>query len=155
MNTSSTDLHKLLRSRKQTIAIAESCTGGLISHLITNNPGSSKYFKLGIVAYSEEAKKSILGVDPEILRKFSAVSAETAIAMALGVRDLARTDIGVGVTGTADPTKGVVHIAAVNSAHIIEKQYKFRGGREEIKLQVADTVFTLIANLLTKSNRNM
>ena len=97
---------RLLLERKLTIAVAESCTGGLISHKLTNIPGSSAYFDRSIVTYSNISKETHLGVPAGILRDHGAVSAETAIAMAEGVRSVSGTNIGLSTTGIAGPAGG-------------------------------------------------
>lgn len=97
---------KLLRERSLSIAIAESCTGGLIANKITNMPGSSAYFERAVVVYSNRSKTEILGVPEELIRRFGAVSKEVAEAMAAGIRRLAKTDIGLSSTGIAGPTGG-------------------------------------------------
>ena len=97
---------QLLRAKRLTLALAESCTGGLIGHRITEVPGSSAYFLGGIVAYSYEAKERLLGVRHATLYDHGAVSAETALEMAQGARRALGADIGLGVTGIAGPTGG-------------------------------------------------
>ena len=97
---------KLLLQSKLTISVAESHTGGFISHKLTNIPDSSKYFKRGIIAYSDESKVELLKVSPEAIRLFGAVSKQVADAMADGVRRIANTDIGLAVTGIAGPIRG-------------------------------------------------
>ena len=97
---------KMLSDRRQTLALAESCTGGLIGMRLTEVPGSSKYFLEGAITYSNEAKMRTLGVQPETLEKYGAVSAETAEAMAAGVRERAGSDYGISVTGIAGPDGG-------------------------------------------------
>jgi len=96
----------LLRARNLTLAVAESCTGGLIGHRITNVAGSSDYFLEGAVTYSNAAKINRLGVDRELLDRHGAVSRETAVAMAAGVRRVCGADIGLSVTGIAGPAGG-------------------------------------------------
>ncbi len=96
----------LLREKGLTVATAESCTGGLLAATLVNVAGSSDYFKGSVVAYSNEVKERILGVSSETLRKFGAVSARTAKEMALNVRKLLRTDIGLSTTGIAGPGGG-------------------------------------------------
>ncbi|UCF09206.1 MAG: CinA family protein, partial [Thermoplasmata archaeon] len=93
----------LLRSRNLKMAVAESCTGGLICHRITNIPGSSDYFNFGVVVYSNAAKMQILDVPKLVLESFGAVSAETARVMAENVRKLSGCDVGLAVTGIAGP----------------------------------------------------
>jgi PncC family amidohydrolase len=100
------DIGDLLRGRGWTISAAESCTGGLISGLLTSVPGSSDYFSGGIVAYSNEIKMNLLSVSPETLEKFGAVSEETAREMAAGVKKVLKTDVGVSVSGIAGPGGG-------------------------------------------------
>jgi nicotinamide-nucleotide amidase len=94
---------QLLKNLNRTISVAESCTGGLVSHKLTNVPGSSAYFNRGVVAYHNTAKTDILGVGADILKKYGAVSAETAVAMAEGVRHSSGSDIGISTTGIAGP----------------------------------------------------
>jgi nicotinamide-nucleotide amidase len=96
----------LLVERGKTLSVAESCTGGLIVTRLTDIPGSSAYFIEGVVAYSNDAKMRTLGVPEAILAQFGAVSAETASAMAVGVRARANTDYAVSVTGIAGPDGG-------------------------------------------------
>ncbi len=97
---------RLLADRGQTLAVAESCTGGLVAHRLTNVPGSSRYFERGAVVYSNRAKMELLGVPADLVASRGAVSAEVARAMAEGVRRLAGTDFGVGITGIAGPEGG-------------------------------------------------
>ncbi len=96
----------LLAKRGLTLGVAESCTGGLVAHRLTNVPGSSAYLLAGVVAYSNESKTALLGVDPAVIRNYGAVSAETAEAMAEGIRRVTGADIGVSTTGIAGPGGG-------------------------------------------------
>lgn len=93
-----------LFDQKKTIAVAESCSGGYASHLLTNIPGSSEYFKYGVTSYSNESKIQILGVPENIIAKYGAVSKECALEMAKGVRSIANVDIGIATTGISGPT---------------------------------------------------
>jgi len=110
--TTENKIAKLCLERGYKLAIAESCTGGLVGHRITNLPGSSKYFLGSIVAYDYSAKRGVLGVKPEILEKYGAVSKETALEMADGTRRILSTEepiekiIGASVTGIAGPEGG-------------------------------------------------
>jgi nicotinamide-nucleotide amidase len=97
---------RILTEKKLTLAVAESCTGGLVTDRITNVPGSSNYFERGVVAYSNESKMNILGVSKDLIEKFGAVSKEVAEAMAEGVRKISGTDIGISTTGIAGPSGG-------------------------------------------------
>ena len=97
---------KMLQSRKQTLSVAESCTGGLIGMRLTDVAGSSSYFMEGVIAYSNDAKIRTLGVSEETLAKYGAVSSQTAEAMAEGMRRRAGTDYAISVTGVAGPDGG-------------------------------------------------
>jgi nicotinamide-nucleotide amidase len=97
---------KLLLKKGETVAVAESCTGGYVSHLFTSKSGSSAYFKGAVVAYSNEVKVNLLGVSPATLAKFGAVSEQTAKQMADGVRERLNSDYGISITGVAGPTGG-------------------------------------------------
>lgn len=141
-----------LKNKKKTLAVAESCTGGLISHKITNVPGSSEYFLGGIIAYSNGVKIKVLGVPRETIKKYGAVSCQTALSMAEGIRRLLKSDIAASVTGIAGPQggskkkpKGIVYIALVDVKR--EKVYKklFKGSRQSIKNQAANAVLQALS----------
>lgn len=146
----------LLRARKQTISVAESCTGGLVSSRLTDVPGSSDYFLAGIVAYSNEAKTALLGVPAALIEQHGAVSEPVAVAMAEGARERNRATIGVGVTGIAGPgggsaakPVGTVAIATVAEGHPARvRTYRFRGGRQQIKLHASQTALDEVRRLL-------
>ena len=147
-------LGEVLAQKGRTVAVAESCTGGLISHRITNIPGSSTYFLLGIVAYSNEAKTEQLGVDQDLLEEVGAVSRDVALAMARGIMAIAHSDIGVGVTGiagpeggTAEKPVGLVFMAAVTDEHERVERNIFAGGRSAVKEQTADAALALVLEL--------
>ncbi len=142
---------KLLRERKLTISAAESCTGGYISHRITNISGSSAYFERGVVSYSNEAKMEILHVPEELLIKFGAVSEEVALAMAEGIRKISGTDIGLSVTGIAGPTGGtpdkpvgLVYISVVDSAGTVVKKHIFPDERIRFKDRASQAALELV-----------
>jgi nicotinamide-nucleotide amidase len=101
-----TRIVRLLTARKQTLALAESCTGGYIAHRVTNVPGASAIFSAGIVTYSNEAKQQFLGVRPETLAQHGAVSEPVAREMAEGARRNCHTDYAIAVTGIAGPGGG-------------------------------------------------
>ncbi len=131
---------RLLVAQKKTVAVAESCSGGLVSHKITKIPGSSSYFVGGVVAYSNYLKESILGVDALILKEHGAVSAQTARAMAEGVRKLSSANFGVSVTGIAGPTGGswekpvgTVYIGLSTPDKNRDFLYNFSGDRWQIQ----------------------
>lgn len=96
----------LLKARRLTLGVAESCTGGLVGHALTNVPGSSEFFFGGIIAYANEVKRDLVGVPEELLIAHGAVSRPVAIAMAQGVRRALGVDVGLSVTGIAGPTGG-------------------------------------------------
>jgi len=129
-----------LRFRGNTLAVAESCTGGMLAARITDVPGSSDYFIEGVVTYSNEAKIRILGVDRHLIRDHGAVSSEVAEAMADGVRRLAGTSFGVGITGVAGPgggtedkPVGLVYIGLAEDAGTSSRRYLFPGDRYLIR----------------------
>lgn len=126
---------KLLMARKLTLALGESCTGGLIGHRLTDVPGSSEYFMGGVVAYSYDAKEKFLNVRHNTLYDYGAVSPETAVEMARGARRAFGTDIGLSVTGIAGPggglpgkPVGLVYICL--STRDLERTEKFVWGRD-------------------------
>ncbi len=131
----------LLRSNKATLAVAESCTGGLAAHRLTNVPGSSDYFERGVVVYSNRAKVEMLKVPETLLGQFGAVSAPVAEKMAEGVREISGATIGLGITGIAGPAGGApekpvgtVFIALASPRGTVSKKYRFWGDREQVKL---------------------
>jgi PncC family amidohydrolase len=105
-NSLEAQVGELLRQRGMRLAVAESCTGGLLGHHLTNIPGSSTYFVGGLITYAYEAKVKLLGVRWETLERYGAVSKEIALEMARGVRELLAADIGLAVTGIAGPGGG-------------------------------------------------
>jgi nicotinamide-nucleotide amidase len=131
----------MLRERGMTIALAESCTGGLVGHRITNIPGSSNYFKGALVAYSNEVKQQALGVRAETLAQHGAVSEETAVEMATGVRRALAADLGLAITGIAGPEGGTpdkpvgtVCFALATPAAAYRRRYQLWGTRDWVKL---------------------
>mgnify|MGYP003393818611 CR=1 FL=1 len=145
------EVGKILRNGKMTMAVAESCTGGLISSRITDISGSSDFFSMGIVAYSNKIKENVLGVFPKLLQKHGAVSKQVALEMAKGARLLANTDIGIGITGIAGPTGGtmtkpvgLVYIALSMDKKKIAKKFFFKGSRQKIKFQASEAALDLI-----------
>lgn len=146
---------KLLREKNQTLAVAESCTGGLISHRLTNIPGISEFLERGIVSYSNTAKIGVLGVDPEIIAQYGAVSKETALAMAKGVKEISKTSLGLAVTGIAGPTGGseekpvgLVFISLFTGQGGQYQRYIFPGDRTNIKNRTAHTALFMLKNYL-------
>ncbi|MFN7985290.1 MAG: competence/damage-inducible protein A [Vicinamibacterales bacterium] len=146
----------LLTERQMTIAVAESCTGGLLASRITDVAGSSAYFQRGVVAYSNEAKTEWLGVPETLLRAHGAVSEQVAQAMADGVRERSRASVGVGITGiagpgggTADKPVGTVAIAVVTPQGRAVRTFTFIGPREMVKFQSTQAALNMLRLLLT------
>lgn len=141
----------LLKGKNLSISVAESCTGGYISHRITNVSGSSIYFDRGLVTYSNESKIELLHVDPGLIQKFGAVSEEVAHAMAEGIRAVSGTDIGVSVTGIAGPTGatpdkplGLVFIGLADRAGTIVKKYMLPDERARFKERASQAALELV-----------
>lgn len=158
MNTNASlalTIGKLLKKNQLTLALAESCTGGLVAHLITNIPGSSQYFQGGVIAYSDRIKKSVLKVSPTTVNKYGAVSSETAEEMATRVRKLLNTDIGIAVTGVAGPTGGtrekpvgLVWIGLATEKKAFSKQFLWKGDRAYNKNKSAEAALLLLKEYL-------
>ena len=144
----------ILREKQLTIAAAESLTGGLFCKLITDVPGSSKYFLGGIISYSYFAKEHILKVPHNIIDKFGAVSKETALVMAENVKLLFNSDIAISFTGVAGPEKqenkdlGTVFMGIIiNNMKEVEEKH-FQGSRKEIREEAANFGIKNIIKLL-------
>lgn len=140
-----------LRSARKTLATAESCSGGLIAHRITNVAGVSTLYKGGVVAYSNEAKVALLGVDAAMIASQGAVSEEVAREMAEGARKRFGADVAVGVTGIAGPgggtpekPVGLVYIAVAHGRETFVERNVFTGGREAVKTQTAERALSMI-----------
>ena len=135
----------------KTLVTAESCTGGGIGAALTAVPGSSAVYKGGVVSYTDKVKKTVLGVDGELLNQYGAVSAPVAQAMAAGVRQLISASIAVSVTGLAGPggdkfgnPVGTVFIGFESDGLSIVKQYRFSGDRESVRRQAVEEALKLI-----------
>jgi nicotinamide-nucleotide amidase len=121
------------------LSIAESCTGGFISNAVTNLPGSSKFYEMSLVCYSERSKRSVLGISSSLLRNYGTVSEETAVAMAKSVRDLGASEIALSITGVAGPERvedkevGLVYMAVAIGDIVKSKGMRLTGNREDIK----------------------
>ncbi|ADL07975.1 competence/damage-inducible protein A [Thermosediminibacter oceani] len=148
---------RLLLRLNKTIAIAESCTGGLVSHKLTEVPGISKSLDRAIVSYSNRAKEELLFVKRETLEKYGAVSEQTALEMADGVRRSSETDLGLSITGIAGPEGGtaakpvgLVYIAYSDASDCIVERHLFSGNRSEIKERAANAALHLLRKSLLK-----
>lgn len=144
---------RLLREKGIKISIAESFTGGLIAHRITNIPGSSNYFERGVVCYSNKSKVDMLNVPPGVIEEYGGVSKEVAVAMAEGIRSVSRTDLGLSTTGIAGPTVGIdhkgkpiglVYIALASPGGTEYREYRFINDREGIKTQASQMALDMI-----------
>jgi nicotinamide-nucleotide amidase len=140
---------------RYSLAVAESCTGGLIAERLTEVPGASKYFVEGVVTYSNDAKTRALGVEPIMLLEHGAVSAEVAEAMAEGVRTRAGTDFGLAVTGIAGPDGGseekpvgLVYIALADDAHTEHRKLMLPGDRNLIRWRASQAALDLLRRRL-------
>jgi len=147
----------LLTAKRRTLACAESCSGGLLAHRLTNVPGSSAYFLAGIVAYGNAAKTDLLGVPRSLLLRHGAVSAPVARAMAAGARRRAKATYGVGITGIAGPTGGtakkpvgLVYIALAGPGRVEVRKHLFFGGRKEVKFQSSQRALDLLRRRLER-----
>ena len=141
----------ILKKHHLMIATAESCTGGLIAHSLTNIPGSSEYFDRGVISYSNTAKKELIGVPENILQQYGAVSEQTAQAMAQGIRTSTHVNIGLATTGIAGPTGGtkdkpigLVYIAVATEQKVRVKRFVFSGDRLQNKEDTCTAALSLL-----------
>jgi nicotinamide-nucleotide amidase len=147
----------LLHERGLAVSTAESCTGGLVAHRLTNVPGSSRYVERGVVVYSNEAKEELLGVPGDLLRAHGAVSAPVAEAMARGICRVGRTACGIAVTGIAGPDGGsaekpvgTVFVAVATPAGVEVRRFRFPGGRGAVKWQSAQAALDMLRRALSR-----
>jgi nicotinamide-nucleotide amidase len=140
-----------LKARGWTLAVGESCTGGLLSHRLTQVPGSSEYFLGGVVAYSNSAKQALLGVDELTLTEHGAVSAETAKEMARGARSAFLVHVGLSVTGIAGPDGGtpdkpvgLTYVGVVTPVGERVERFMWPGDREANKQASAEAALDLL-----------
>ena len=152
---------RFLSTAGSTLALAESCTGGLIAKLLTDQPGSSAFLERSVVSYANSAKLNCLNVPQEIIDRHGAVSAECAEAMARGVRATARTDISLAVTGiagpgggTVDKPVGTVYLAMVSSSGERVERFNFSGNREQVRLRTACTALDWLRRLVMSQLSN-
>jgi len=150
------NLVKLLKEKKLKVSFAESCTGGMASSAITSVAGSSDVLDLSIVTYANSAKIKFTDVTQEILDKHGAVSSQTALLMAQGIRATSGADIGVGITGIAGPDGGTddkpvgtVYVAVDNWDRIQVKHFTFEGGRQQIREQTVKQALEMIQEIIT------
>ena len=141
--------------RQMTLAVAESCTGGLISQRITSVPGSSSYFLCGVTCYSNASKIDLAGIPPLLIEMNGAVSPEVAKGLAEGIRLKTGATIGVGVTGIAGPAGGsvnkpvgLVHIALALDNTVEHQEHRFGGDRERIRLWASQAALDMVRRKL-------
>ena len=152
-----TEIIALLTDSKQTIALAESCTGGLLSAALTGVPGASVAVYGGFVTYSNAAKTRLIGVPPRLIRDYGAVSTQVARAMANGARTTAGTNVAVSVTGIAGPTGGsdtkpvgLVHIAVATEHDTTVREFRFGTvSRDEVRSRSVDAALELLLEVLS------
>lgn len=143
---------QLLKEAGKTVALAESCTGGLLAASVTDVPGASTVFECGVVTYSARMKESLLHIDPILIHAYGVVSRETAAAMACGVRRLGFADYGIGITGVAGPgpdgshPEGDIYVAVASSTHVVVRhlQTGTENQREANRHVAADAALQLL-----------
>ena len=151
----------LLRARQMTVAVAESCTGGLLASRLTDVPGSSDYVERGVVCYSNRSKVELLGVPDALIAEHGAVSEAVACAMADGARQRAVTSVGIGVTGIAGPGGGsmekpvgttAIAVATHEAQHV--RTFQFVGGRDQVKFQASQAALNMLRLMLEHPRMN-
>jgi len=157
----SQNIGKLLLEYNLRLAVAESCTGGLLSHIITQVPGASGYFMGAVIAYSNKIKTEMLGVKAYTLEKFGAVSAQVANQMAKGIINKFNADIACSVTGIAGPEGGsehkpvgLVYIAVESNINAVCERFNFSGLRQDIKYQSAVQALNLLYNFINDNYKS-
>lgn len=144
---------ELLKNNGFTLAVAESCTGGMLSSRLVSVPGASEVYKTGMVTYSNKSKRKFLGVKKNVLEKYGAVSKETAEKMAKGICDQTKADVSIAITGIAGPDGGseekpvgLVYMACSVNGIVTVKEYHFSGNRTKIRESAVAYALTLIRN---------
>ena len=152
------DAVELLLKKKLTISICESCTGGMLGSMLTAIPGSSHYFYGGIIAYANTVKQKVVGVSLKTLKRYGAVSAQVARAMAQSVRREFKTDLAIAITGIAGPSGGTskkpvgtVYICIVIKELAYTEHYLLRGSRSQIKKAACSRALKYLRTLLAKN----
>ncbi len=144
----------LMRKQGKSLSVAESCTGGLIAHWLTNVPGASEFFLLSVVTYSVEAKKRVLGIDKEIVEKYGVVSPEMAGEMARGIVSITGSDYAIATTGNLGPTAledketGLVYIALWDGKDMSIKELRLSGDRLTNKETVATEALKMLLHAI-------
>ncbi|MDD5408561.1 MAG: CinA family protein [Candidatus Omnitrophica bacterium] len=145
------EIHNQLLSQKKTIAVAESCTGGLLCVELTKNPGASAYFLLGVVAYSNNSKNKILQIPAKFISRYGAVSRQIAISMAENIRKKTKADLGISITGIAGPggstvnkPVGTVFICLSAKKKNTCRLFYLRGNRRDIRNKATQEALRLL-----------
>ena len=151
MNSSAEQALSHLREQGLTLATAESCTGGLLAKRLTDLPGVSACYRGGVVCYTNDAKRDLLGVPEETLERYGAISEQTARALAQGAAQRLGADIGVGITGIAGPgggtddkPTGLVYISVWYDGKFFTRKMQSSLGRDRVRMQAASTALDLI-----------
>ena len=152
---------RLLTALGATVATAESCTGGLIAKRLTDVPGASVFFPGGLVSYSVQAKRSLLGVDPALMQSKGVVSSEVALAMADGARSVFGADVGIGVTGVAGPgadpagvEPGTVYVALTAKSASHCELLHANGNREQVRTEASSKALDMLIDFLENQEIN-
>jgi nicotinamide-nucleotide amidase len=147
----------LLKAKNIKVAVAESCSGGMLGEMITNIPGSSEYFQGGVISYNAKIKEELLKVPQEIIKKYGEVSEQVARLMAEGVRKCCYSDIGISITGIAGPggatekkQVGLVYMALANGKKTLIQKHQLFGNRQQIRLRASRRALNLLRMYLTK-----
>lgn len=147
-------VHEIFKKMGLTLSVAESCTGGLISHYITALPGASNFFEAGVVTYSAATKREILGISASTIENYGVISESTAKEMAEKVRSLTGTDYSLSTTGNLGPEvlegkeKGLIYIAVSRTGRTILKELRLTGDREENKEAASLSALKLLLDAL-------
>jgi PncC family amidohydrolase len=147
-------VHEIFKKMGLTLSVAESCTGGLISHYITALPGASNFFEAGVVTYSAATKREILGISASTIENYGVISESTAKEMAEKVRSLTGTDYSLSTTGNLGPEvlegkeKGLIYIAVSKTGSTISKELRLTGDREENKEAASLSALKLLLEML-------
>jgi len=154
------EVHKLFKEGGLTLSVAESCTGGLISHYITSLPGASTFFKAGIVSYSEDIKRTILGISPQTISRYGVVSNEIAQEMAEKMRLLTGTDYSLSTTGNLGPDvledkeRGLIYVAANKRGETIFRELRLKGDRESNKEEASLLALKLLIEFVKRGGED-
>ena len=147
-------IHKIFKDKKLTLSVAESCTGGLISNVITTLPGASVFFRGGVIAYSVNMKRTILGVSSETIKRYGVISKETAKEMAERVRLLIKTDYAISTSGNLGPDvlegkeQGLIYISACREAKTVSRELRLTGTRGENKEEAVLAALRLLIEVV-------